>query len=46
MVERKQRRKTETDAVLPHFIDLRTEAHLRSCGKASDKPSRAKKRRS
>ena len=29
MVERKQRRKTETDAVLPYFIDLRTEAHLR-----------------
>jgi len=29
MVERKQRRKTETDAVLPHFIDIRTEAHLR-----------------
>jgi hypothetical protein len=29
MVERKQRRKTETDAVLPYFIDLRTEAHVR-----------------
>jgi len=29
MVERKQRRKTETDAVLPYFIDIRTEAHLR-----------------
>ena len=29
MVERKQRRKTETDAVLPHFIDIRNEAHLR-----------------
>ena len=29
MVERKHRRKTETDAVLPYFIDLRTEAHLR-----------------
>jgi hypothetical protein len=29
MVERKQRRKSETDAVLPHFIDIRNEAHLR-----------------
>jgi hypothetical protein len=29
MAERKQRRKTETDAVLPHFIDIRNEAHIR-----------------
>jgi hypothetical protein len=29
MAERKERRKTETDAVLPHFIDIRNEAHLR-----------------
>ena len=29
MVERKRRRKTETDAVLPHFMEIRSEAHLR-----------------
>jgi hypothetical protein len=29
MGEQRKRRKTETDAVLPHFIDIRTEAHLR-----------------
>jgi hypothetical protein len=45
MVEREQRRKTETDAILPYFIDLRTEAHLRftvscACGQPTNELSR------